>query len=94
MATFITTIQFTDQGVKAIRQTTQRVAAFEELARQLGAKVTHIYWTLGNYDGLIIFDAGDEAAATLMMRLGADGNVRTKTVRAFTAPEVSKMLNR
>lgn len=92
MATFITTIQFTEQGVKHIDQTTKRAAAFEALAKKMGATVTHLFWTIGNYDGLIIFEADDETATTLMMRLGAEGNVRTKTVRAFTAAAVEKML--
>lgn len=93
MATFITTIRFTEQGVKNVRQTAQRAAAFEATARQLGASVTHVYWTLGGYDGLLVFDAADdEAAAVLMLRLGSLGNVHTQTCRAFTASDMTKLL--
>lgn len=91
MPTFITTIQFTDQGARSIRQTTQRASSFKELARQHGANVTQVYWTLGNYDGLLIFDADAETATKLMLKLGADGNVRTKTVQAFTEAEIKTM---
>jgi uncharacterized protein with GYD domain len=93
VATFITTIQFTEQGIREIAQTSKRATAFETAARQAGAKVLHQYWMLGEYDGLIVYEAqDDEAAATLMMRLGALGNVRTKTSRAFTALEMTKVL--
>ncbi len=93
MPTFITTIRFTEQGIRDIAQTTQRATAFETAARQAGAKVTGVYWTLGDYDGLLIFEAPDgETAAALMMRLGKLGNVRTETCRAFTAPEIAKIV--
>jgi uncharacterized protein with GYD domain len=54
MATFITTIKFTQQGVKGIDETTKRAAAFKAAAKKLGVKVTDIYWTLGDYDGVLI----------------------------------------
>jgi uncharacterized protein with GYD domain len=91
--TFITILQFTEQGIRDVAHTAQRAMAFEAAAQQAGAKVLHLYWVLGEYDGLIVFEAqDDEAAATLMMRLGALGNVRTKTSRAFTAHEITKIL--
>lgn len=95
MATFITTIKFTQQGIKAIDDTTKRAAAFKAEAKKLGAKVTDIYWTLGDHDGVLIFEAkDDETAATLLLHLGASGNVHTTTVRAFTAAEMDKMLTK
>lgn len=93
MPTFATTIQFTEHGIKEISQTTKRAAAFEAAAQQVGAKILHQYWTTGDYDGLIVFEAGsEEVATTLMLRLGALGFVRTKTCRAYTAAEMSKVL--
>ena len=58
----------------------------------MGVKVTNIYWTLGDHDGVLIFEApDDETATTLLLHLGAMGNVHTTTVRAFTAAEMDKM---
>ena len=93
MATFITTIQFTEQGARAIRDTGQRAAAFKAAAKKMGVKVSGVYWTLGAFDGVIVFDAPDEQTATaLMLHVGSQGNVRTQTARAFDASEMEKIL--
>lgn len=95
MATFITTIKFTQQGIKGIGETTKRAAALKAAGRKMGVKVTDIYWTLGDHDGVLIFDApDDETAATLLLHLGAAGNVHTTTVRAFTAAEMDMILTK
>jgi uncharacterized protein with GYD domain len=95
MATFLTTIKFTAQGIKAISETTCRAAALKSAAKKLGAKVTATYWTLGAFDGLLIFEAPDDETATaLMLRLAAIGNVQTTTSRAFTAAEMDKVLGK
>src|SRR4051794_25201360 len=76
MATFITTIKFTPQGIKEIHGTTKRAAALKASAKKLGVKVTDIFWTLGPFDGLLIFEAPDELTATaLMLSLGSLGNI-------------------
>jgi len=93
MATFITTIKFTQQGIKGIDETTKRAAALKTAARKMGVKVTDIYWTLGDCDGILIFEApDDETATTLLLHIGAMGNVHTTTCRAFTAAEMDKIL--
>jgi uncharacterized protein with GYD domain len=95
MATFITTIKFTEQGVKAVGETTKRAAAFKAAAKKMGANVSEIYWTLGEFDGLVILDApDDESAAAALLHLGMSGNVHTTTVRAFKAPEMEKILSK
>lgn len=95
MATFITTIKFTQQGIKAIDETTKRAAAFKAAAKKLGVKVTDMYWTLGDHDGVLIYDApDDETATTALLHLGAAGNVHTITSRAFTAAEMDKVLTK
>ncbi len=95
MATFITTLKFTQQGIKGIGDTTQRAAAFKAAAKKLGVKVTGTYWTLGDHDGVLIFEApDDETATTALLHLGATGNVHTTTVRAFTAAEMDKILEK
>jgi uncharacterized protein with GYD domain len=93
MATFITTLHFTEQGIKAVRDTCNRAAAFKTAAEKLGIKVTGQYWTLGAFDGVIVFEAPDEATATAaMLHLSSLDNLRTQTARAFDAAEMHKIL--
>lgn len=93
MATFITTIKFTDQGEKKIRDTTKRAASFKNVAKKLGVKVVGQYWTLGPSDGLVIYEAPDDETATaLMLYLGSLDNVHTSTMRAFVASEMDAVL--
>jgi uncharacterized protein with GYD domain len=93
MATFITTVKFTQQGIASIDESTKRATAFKAAAKKLGVKVTNIYWTLGEYDGLLILEApDDETAMTALLHLGSLGNVHTTTVRAFAAAEMDKIV--
>jgi uncharacterized protein with GYD domain len=93
MATFITTIKFTQQGIKDIDHTTKRAASLKASAKKMGVKVKDIYWTIGDHDGVLIFDATDDEAATrLLLHLGAMGNVHTSTCRAFSAGEMDAIL--
>jgi len=95
MATFITTIKFTQQGIKGIDESTKRAAALKAAAKKMGVKVTNIYWTLGEYDGLLILEAPDDKTAmTVLLHLAALGNVHTTTVRAFTAAEMDKIVTK
>lgn len=94
MATFITTLHFTEHGVKDVRDTCNRAAAFKTVAEKLGIKVTGQYWTLGVFDGVIVFEAPDEATATAaMLHLSSQDNLRTQTARAFDAAEMQKILS-
>jgi uncharacterized protein with GYD domain len=93
MATFITTIKLTQQGITNIGDTTKRAAAVKASAKKLGIKVTDIYWTLGAFDGLLIFEAKDDETGTAwLLNVGSQGNVQTTTARAFTAAEMDKIL--
>ena len=93
MATFITTIKFTQQGIKGIDETTKRAASLKASAKKMGVKVTDVYWTLGEHDGVLIFQAADDETATaFLLHIGAMGNVHTTSVRAFTAAEMDNVL--
>ncbi|MCA9061726.1 MAG: GYD domain-containing protein [Planctomycetaceae bacterium] len=95
MATFISLITWTQPGEEAVKRTIDRADAFREVAKQSGATVKDVYWTLGGYDGVLVFEARDDAAATaLMLKLGSQGNVRTKTMRAFSASEMQDIISR
>src|ERR1051326_5347180 len=93
MATFVTTLKFSPQGVANVKETGKRAAAFRATAKKMGIEVRDIFWTLGAFDGAIVFDAPDDETATaLMLGLGLKGNVQTQTARAFTDAQMEKIL--
>jgi uncharacterized protein with GYD domain len=95
MPTYITLSNFTHQGIQNIKDTTKRADAFKTAAKKVGCTVKEIYWTQGQYDSVIILDAPDDASATaLLMSLGKLGNIRTQTLRAFTAAELAPILDK
>ena len=93
MATYIVLSSFTDQGVRSVKDTTKRADAVRELAKKFGATAKEIFWTLGRYDVVAIFEAPDDASMTALgLALGAAGNVRTQTLRAFSREEMNGVL--
>ena len=75
------------------RDTCDRAASFKATAKKMGVKVTGIYWTLGAFDGVLVWEAPDEETATAaLLHLGSLGNIRTQTARAFDAAEMQKIL--
>jgi uncharacterized protein with GYD domain len=95
MATFITTTKFTEKGLQGIRESGKRAAAFKAAAKNMGVKIIGVYWTLGPFDTVIIFEAPDDETATAaMLSLSAQGNVTTTTARAFAAGEIEKVVGK
>jgi len=95
MATYLTLITFTAQGLQNLHESPNRAAAFKAAAKKAGVKVTQVFWALGEYDGAIVFEAKNDAAATgMMLALTGQGNVRTKTLRAFNAAEFSEIVTK
>jgi uncharacterized protein with GYD domain len=93
MATYIVLVNYTEQGIKNVKDTTKRADAVRELAKKFGATVREFYWTMGKYDLVVIFEAPDDAAMTaLSLTIASAGNVRTQTMRAFSRDEVNGML--
>jgi uncharacterized protein with GYD domain len=93
MATYVLLLNFADQGIRNAKDTTKRSEAFKRIADKAGAKVKEVYWTLGQYDGVLILEAPDEATATALgLSLGSLGNVRTHTLRAFSTEEMGQIL--
>lgn len=93
MATYIVLVNFTDQGIRYIRQTTERAKGLINAAANLGVKVRDIYWTMGTYDAVFTAEvADDETMTAFAASQGALGNIRTQTMRAFTAEEMNKIL--
>jgi uncharacterized protein with GYD domain len=95
MATYVVLGNFTDQGIRAIKDTTKRAETFKGLAQKAGIKVKEVYWTLGQYDIVTIIEAPNEEAATALgLSAGSLGNVRTQTLRAFTSEEMGRILGK
>ena len=93
MATYISLVQFTDKGIQAAKNTTQRVADWAAKVQSQGVSIREMYWTLGQYDQVCVFDApDDETAASVLLAADMLGNIRTQTLRAFTASEMEKIL--
>ena len=95
MATYISLWNFTDQGIRAVKDTTKRAGIMKEMAQKVGVTVKDIYWTLGTYDGVAIYEADDDKAiAALGLALGALGNVRTQSLRALSLDEMNGVLGK
>ena len=95
MATYIVLANFTDQGIRNIKDTTKRADAFKELAKSLGATVKDVYWTLGQYDVAAVVEAPDDAIVTALgLTLGKSGHVRTQTLRAFSRADMDAVLGK
>ena len=93
MATYIVLTSFTDQGVRSAKDTTKRADAVKELGKKFGVTVKEFYWTLGSFDVVGIFEAPDDASVTAFgLAVGAGGNVRTQTMRAFSREEMNGVL--
>ena len=95
MANYIILSSFTDQGIRNVRETTQRADAVRELGKKFGVSFKEIYWTLGQYDVCAIVEAPDEQTITaLALALGSGGNVRTQVMRAFNQNEMKGILGK
>ena len=95
MATYIVLNTFTDQGIRNVRETTSRADAVRDMAKKFGVTVKEVYWTLGSYDVVTIFEAADEQSITaLSLAIGSAGNVRTQMLRAFTKEEMKPILSK
>jgi uncharacterized protein with GYD domain len=93
MANYVILATFTDQGVKAAKDSPKRAEAFRQMAQTFGVTVKEIFWTQGRYDIVAITEAPDEIAATaLNLSLSALGNIRTESLRAFSAEEMAKIV--
>jgi uncharacterized protein with GYD domain len=95
MATYIMLGKFTEQGIRNVKDTAKRAEALRAMGKKVGVTVKELYWTLGKFDVATILEAPDEASMTAFgLSVGALGNVRTQTLRAFTAEEIGPILKK
>ena len=95
MPTYVSLVSFTEQGVKNVKDTVKRSEAFKTSAKKHGCTVKELFWVHGLYDVVSIIESPDDAATTaLAMGLAKLGYVRTQTLRAFSAAEMAKILEK
>jgi uncharacterized protein with GYD domain len=95
MATYVTLMNWTDQGIRTVRDTVQRRQQADELAQKHGATIEEVYWTVGPYDIVTIVEAPDDESVTAMLlELGSGGNLRTTTLRAYDGDQMSGIIQR
>jgi uncharacterized protein with GYD domain len=92
---YLTLITFTDQGIRAIEKTLTRAANFCSIVEASGGRVVSQYWAVGEVDGCIVFEAPDETtAAALLLSLGKQGHVRTRSLRIYNDREFQEVLSK
>ena len=93
MVTYVSLFKWTEQGVGKIADTIKRAEDFAAMAEKAGGKVKQQHWTVGEYDGVLVFDAPDDVTAIgLLAKLAKAGNVKTHTLRAFEASEMKQIV--
>jgi uncharacterized protein with GYD domain len=95
MPTYVVLMNWTDQGVKTVRDTVHRRDQADALAERHGARIEQVYWTVGPYDLVTVIEASDDEGVTAMLlELGSAGNLRTTTLRAYDREEMSGIIQR
>jgi uncharacterized protein with GYD domain len=95
MPTYVVLMNWTDQGVKADKETVHRRDQADALAQKHGARIEQVYWTMGHHDVVAIVEAPDDESVTAMMlELATAGNLRTATLRAFDHDQMQAIIQR
>jgi len=94
MATFVTLVDFTDQGIRNVKDSPDRYEAFKAMVEEMGVTLKDMYYTVGRYDAVFVMEASDEAVTTALLKVGSLGNVRTETMRAFSVEEMKKIVGK
>ncbi len=94
MPTYISLINYTEQGIRDIKDAPKRVTAAKKLLASMGGKMRGYYLTLGSYDIVTVAEApDDETAAKFVLTIAAAGNVRTTTLKAFPEADFRKIID-
>ena len=92
MPAYITLANFTDQGARTIKDSPERFEAFKALAEGAGVTIKSVHWTTGAYDIVLVSEGPEDALMTLNLKTAALGNIRTQTLRGFSAAEMRKLV--
>ena len=94
MPTFIVTGKYTDQGIRSIKDAPKRAQAARELGKKLGVEIKQIFLTSGDSDLLVILETSNpDAVAKFNLVISGQGNLRTRTVRAWPEAEYMKLVS-
>lgn len=94
MATYVTLANFTDQGIRSVKDSPDRLGAFRAMAEKLGIAIKSVHYTVGAYDIVTVVEGSDEAVTSALLKLGSLGNIRTQTMRAFSPEEIKTIINK
>jgi uncharacterized protein with GYD domain len=95
MSTYVSLINWTDQGIKNYKDSTSRADDFSKLVESLGGRVRELLWTVGEYDLVTVTEfPDDETAAVALLRVGSLGSIRSNTLRAFSAEQMGSIIGR
>ena len=93
MATYISLIKYTQQGIENIKESPNRLDAAKQAFKAMGAEIKEYYLVTGQYDAVVISEApNDETVAKLALSIGSKGSIRTETFRAFPEDEYRKVI--
>ena len=92
MSTFILSLNWTEQGIRSVKDSPKRAQAARDLAKKLGVEIKQVFLTSGESDLLLIVDADGDSMAKFALSLGSQGNVRTRTARAWPEAEFQKLI--
>jgi uncharacterized protein with GYD domain len=88
-------MNWTDQGIKNVKDTVKRAKSFEGAIEKAGGKSLGLYYTIGRYDFVAIVEApNDEAIASVLYSTGSLGNVQTETLKAFSTDEAANIIEK
>jgi uncharacterized protein with GYD domain len=88
MATYVVLASFTEQGIRSVKDSPDRLAAFKAMAEKMGVTMKSALYTVGAYDMVNVVEGSDEAVTAVLLKLGSLGNIRTQTLRAFSSEEM------
>ena len=95
MPNYIVLINWTDQGIKNVKDTIKRAKSFEDAVEKAGGKSLGFYYTIGRYDMVAMVEASnDDAIASVLYSTGSLGNVRTETLKAFSMDEAANIIEK
>lgn len=93
MATYLMLLNWTDQGIKNVKESPKRMDAAKQLAKDFGGEVKTVYMTQGGFDLVLVTDIpNDEKVAGFVLKLGSLGNVRTTTLKAYSEDDYRKII--
>jgi uncharacterized protein with GYD domain len=95
MATYVTLYRYTDQGMRGIGNAVELAKRWQGEADRRGIKVHALWWLQGQYDALTIVEGLDDDAITaLLLAIGAEGSLRTETMRAYSGEDLARILGK